>query len=127
MLDITPGPVGGSGLILDRRVLRRHAEGVEAHRVEDVQPLHTQEPRQQIADRIVAQVPHMERPARIGEHFKAIELLFAVVDLYLKNLRVGPRFLPFRFNGGKIIRHLYLSFLDEEFSFIHHGIIYTRL
>ncbi len=36
MLDIAPGPVGGSRLILDSRVLRRHAEGVEAHRIEDV-------------------------------------------------------------------------------------------
>ena len=118
VLYVAPRPVGRRGLVLYRRVLGRHSERVEAHRVEDVLPVHALEARHKVAYRVVAQVAHVERAARIGEHFEAVKFLLRRVGLNLEDFRVGPLFLPFRLDGGKIVRHLYLSFIRRIFSYI---------
>src|SRR3546814_16681265 len=55
-------------------MLRRDAEGVPAHRVEDIVPGHPLEAREHVAHRIVADMPHMDAPRGIGEHLEDIGL-----------------------------------------------------
>ena len=58
--DIAPGPFGWVNLVLDRRILRRHAERIPAHRMQHVVAAHFLEPRHDVADRIVADMSHVQ-------------------------------------------------------------------
>ena len=98
VLDVGIRPVGGLHAVLDRGVLRRHAESVEAHRMQHVAALHLLETRDDVADRIVAHMPHVQIARRIREHFEHIVLGLRAVDLRLADVVLLPLLLPFLFD-----------------------------
>src|ERR1700678_2569498 len=54
--------------------------------------------RQRIADGVVANVPDVQRAARIRQHFKYVELGLARILFGLKERRVGPSLAPLQFD-----------------------------
>ncbi len=85
MFDVAPCPFSRRKFHFYRRVFRRHPEGIEAHRIEDIVALLPEEPCQEVTDGIVAEVPHVQGSARIREHLQTVEFFFAVVGLDFKN------------------------------------------
>ena len=75
--DVAVGPVARIHLPLDRRVLRRQAEGIPAHRMEHVAATHPLHPGDHIGDHVVAHMAHVQVPRGIGEHREGIEGLAA--------------------------------------------------
>ena len=70
--DILIGPFGGMDLVLDGGVLRRQAEGVPAHRMQHVEAARLLVARHHIAQRVVADMAHMDAPRRVGEHLQHV-------------------------------------------------------
>ena len=91
--------------LLLSRVLGRHAERVVAHRVEHVAAHQSVEAGHGVADRIVADVPHVHTAGGIGEHLKAVELRLAVVDLDLERPGIGPGLLPAGLDFLRVVCH----------------------
>ena len=71
-LDIGPGPDVGMDAAIPRRVLRRQAEGVPSHRVHDGEAARPLVARDHVAERVVADVPHVDFAARVGEHLEHV-------------------------------------------------------
>ncbi|MNQ83732.1 hypothetical protein D3C85_988250 [compost metagenome] len=70
--DVGPGPVAGVDAALHGRVLGRHAEGVPAHGMQNVEALGPLVTRHHVAHHIVASVAHVDVARRIGEHLQHI-------------------------------------------------------
>jgi hypothetical protein len=70
--DVVVGPGLRRDLALDRGVLGRQAEGVPAHRVQHVETLGAHEPRQHVAQGVIADMPDMDAPGRVGEHLEHV-------------------------------------------------------
>ena len=70
---------------LDGGVLSRKPEGVPAEGVQDVVAAHQLVAGEGIAEDVVAKVPHVERPRRIGEHHHVEELGAAAVLGHAEN------------------------------------------
>ena len=96
VLDVAVRPVGRLDAVLDGRILGRHAEGVEAHRMQDVEALHRLVARHDITDGIVAHVAHVQVARRIREHLECVVLRATSVGLRLVDLALFPLLLPFR-------------------------------
>ncbi|MPN06113.1 hypothetical protein SDC9_153368 [bioreactor metagenome] len=79
VIDVRVGPPGRRDVVLHGRVFRRHAEGVPAHRLQHVVALHLVEAREDVADRVVAHMAHVQFPGRVREHRQAVVLGFAGV------------------------------------------------
>ena len=114
--DVVVGPVRGMDLALHGGVLRRHAEGVPAHRMQHVKALRALEPRHHVAHRVVAHVAHMDAPRRIGEHLQHVVFRLArVVVRRREDAALVPDFLPAGLGLGGVVavgRHQILqSFL----------------
>ncbi len=95
VLDVAVRPVRGLHAVLDGRVLRGHAERVEAHRMQHVVALHRLVARHDIADGVVAHVPHVEVARRIREHLERVVFRARGIGLRLVDLLLFPFFLPF--------------------------------
>ena len=91
--------------VFDGRVFRRHAERVPADRMQDVKALHTFIARHDIADGVVAYMPHMDFSRRVGKHLQQVVFLFRRVFSYLEGFFLFPFFLPFLFDGRRIVFH----------------------
>ncbi len=72
--DVVARPLRGRDAVLDRGVLGRQAEGVPAHRLQDVVALHAHVAGQHVADGVVAHVAHVQLAARVREHAQAVVL-----------------------------------------------------
>ena len=92
---------------LDRRVLRRHAEGVPADRVQDVEAAHASLARDHVADRVVADVAHVDAAGRIRKHLEAVELRTGRVGADLVGTLLGPARLPALLDGMRIVAVLH--------------------
>ena len=66
---------------LDRRVLGREAERVEAHRPQDLLAVAPPEVRDDLAEHVVAHVPHVQLAGRVREHLEHVCLAAAVEPL----------------------------------------------
>ncbi len=77
--DVVVGPLRRRHLVLHRRVFRRQAEGVPAHRHQYVHALHAQLAREHVVDGVVAHMPHVQLAAGVGQHRAGVELLLARV------------------------------------------------
>ena len=108
-VDVAVGPVlrvpaGGHG-----RVLGRHPEGVEAHRVQHVEAVLFLVPRDHVAHRVVADVTDVDAARRIGEHLQHVVLGLVTLAGGLEGQGVFPGLLPLRLDaGGVIARHVFL-------------------
>jgi hypothetical protein len=102
--DVLVGPFLGVGAALDRRLLGRQAEGVPAHRMQDVETAHALVTRHRVTDGVVAHVPHVQLARGVGEHLEhVVALLTRQVVAHLVGLGGLPPGLPFRFDGGGVI------------------------
>jgi hypothetical protein len=108
VLDVRLGPLARHHAALDGGLLGRLAETVPAHRVQDVEALQALEPRERVADGVVAHVPHVQKARGVGQHLQAVEALLARrVGVGLEGARLLPAPLP-----------LLLDLLGEIF-FVH--------
>src|SRR6185436_3836200 len=74
VFDVVFCPVARVHTPLDRCLFRRLTETVPANRMQDIEALQTFEPGERVADGVVADVTHVQKPGRIRQHFKRIEL-----------------------------------------------------
>ena len=72
--DVVARPLRRRDVVLDRRVLRRQPERVPAHGLQHVVSLHAHVAREDVADRVVADVAHVQAAARVREHAEAVVL-----------------------------------------------------
>ena len=72
--DVALGGLARVATLLDRVVLGRQAEGVPAHRMEDVQAVAAPEAHDDVADRVDEQVPEVQRAGRVREHLEHVAL-----------------------------------------------------
>jgi len=101
--DVCVGPVAGVDPVLHRRVLGRHAEGVPAHRMQDVEALRALVAGHHVAHRIVARVADVDAAGRIGEHLQHVIFRARVVVPRLEELCRVPGLLPSGFGGARIV------------------------
>ena len=79
---------------LDGGVLGRQPEGVPAKRMQHVEAAHAFGARHDVADDVIADVPHMRVTRRVREHFEAIELRTRGIFSHLERPCARPSFLP---------------------------------
>lgn len=103
MGDVVERPSLGVDAVLDGGILGGHAQRVPADGVEDIESLHRHEAPDDIADGIVADVPHMDAARGIGIHFEEVKLGFGGVLADLKRLRLCPDLLPLFLDPAKIV------------------------
>ena len=101
--DVVVGPFGGMDAALDRRVLRRQAERVPAHRVQDVMAFGAHGAGNHVAHRIVPDVPHMDAPRRVGEHLEHVIFRARIVLVRVKQAALLPGLLPARLGFRRIV------------------------
>ena len=94
--DVLVGPCLGMDLALHGGVLRRQAERVPAHGMEHVEPHGAFVARDHVAHGVVAHVPHMDAPRRIGEHLEHVVFLARVVVAGGEDVPLVPHLLPTR-------------------------------
>ena len=91
---------------LDRVVLRRQAERVVAHRVQDAAAGAALEVGDRVADRIVLQVPDVRLPRRVGQHLEHVGGRDAVVGDVVRDLPgalVLPDALPLGLDDRRVV------------------------
>ena len=118
--DILVGPFPRMDLALHGGILRRHAEGVPAHRMQHGIAHGALHPRHHVAHRVVAHVAHMDAPRRVGEHFQHVIFLAQVGVGRGEDAALVPDFLPAGLRLGGVItfdRHWNRS----RFSSFHRG------
>jgi hypothetical protein len=75
--------------------------------VQDVEAAHPLEAGDDVADRVVADVSHVDAPRRIGEHLQKVIFFTAGVFDRLKALVVLPESLPFLLNLFRVVTFLH--------------------
>src|SRR5207249_3650130 len=109
--DVLVGPDGGMDAVLDGGVLGGEAEGVPAHRMEDVLAAHPLVARHDVSDRVVADVAHVDAARGIREHLEAVVLRPARVLADTEAPGLLPPPLPLRLDRperivvGPVERH----------------------
>ena len=73
-LDVASRPVRRMSAILASSIFGREPKSVPTHRVEYVVASSTLEASDNVADGIVAHMPHVQSPARVGEHLQDVVL-----------------------------------------------------
>jgi hypothetical protein len=114
VLDVRVGPFRRRGVVLDRRVLGGQAECVPAHRLQDVLAVHALEAADDVADRVVAHVAHVQRAGRIRQHRQAVELRLGRVFLDLERVRRAPVGLRGGLDGLRVVGLRFVVFLDRH-------------
>ena len=99
--DIGPCPCARMDILFHCGIFGGHAKGVPPHRMEHRMPRHPLITSEHIAHRIIADMPHMDAPRRIGKHLKDIGFgLSARCQLIWrrrgKHIAAFPGFLPAR-------------------------------
>ena len=106
--DVVPGPFGRVDAALARRVLGRQAERVPAHRVQHVEAAGPLVARHHVAQRVVADVPHVDLAAGIGEHLQHVVFRLAGGGhvRHAEAAALGPGALPSRLGRVEIVARL---------------------
>ena len=60
-------------------------------------------PGQRVPDGVIAHVPHVNVPGRIGEHFQDVILLARGIHLGLEELLLSPTRLPLRLDFLRVV------------------------
>ena len=95
VVDVLVGPFCGWHPVLDRRIFRRQAESIPAHRLQHIPALHALIARNYIPDGVIAHMPHMQTAAGVGEHGQAIVFFPGIVLQRTKGPLLGPLLLDF--------------------------------
>ena len=72
--DVVPGPGGRRHAVFHRRVLCRQAKGIPAHRHQDVVAVHAQVAIQNVVDRVIAHMTHVQLAGGVGQHRTGVVL-----------------------------------------------------
>jgi hypothetical protein len=96
MIDIGVGPFRRRRLVLDRRIFSRQSERIPAHRLQYIEAAHAAMAADDIANRVVADMAHMQSARGIGQHRQAVVLGLRAVFDHLE----GAGLLPVRLRGG---------------------------
>ena len=97
--DVFPGDLGRMDVVLDREVFGRQAEGVPAHREEDVVALQPPLAGNNVHRGVGAGMADVEAlSGGIGELDQRVEFGLGVVDLRMEGLMVVPILLPLFFD-----------------------------
>ena len=114
VVDVRKRPFLGVGTVLEGGILRRKPQCIPANRMKDVEPSHSFESSNDVNDRVIAHVPHMNSSRRIGQHGQAIELRAARIFRDLEDTGVGPAFLPLRLDCLKLVRSTHWNLGTSE-------------
>ncbi len=97
--DVVPRPLRRRHPVGHGGVLGGQAEGVPAHRLQDVQALHALVVVERVVDRVVAHVPHVQLARRVREHAHVVVLGLGGGVGRHEGAGVGPLFLDLRLEG----------------------------
>ena len=112
--DVLVGPVTRVAAAGHGRVFGRHAEGVPAHRVQNVVARRHLVARDHVAHRVVAHMADVDAPRRIGKHFKDIVFRLVVRTHRLEDIRLRPCGLPAGFDLGRgVAGHRWDAFIGQ--------------
>ena len=92
-VDVLESPLSRMDVLFDGRVFSRHAEGVPAHGVKNIEPAHPPETGHDVSDAVITNVPDVYSARRVREHLKNI-VFWTVVFRDLEYLAVLPLILP---------------------------------
>jgi len=101
--DVGERPVPRVDPPLDGSVLRREAERVPPHRVEDVVAAHEEEPHDRVADDVVPAMADVEVPGRVGEHVQVVELPLRVGGVDPEVAPLPPEIPPLFLDRVRIV------------------------
>ena len=104
LLDVLHRPGKRVAAVLDRRILRRQPEGIEADRKEDVEPVHPSKAGQRVRgghDVPVADV-QVARRVRVHRH-EVVPRPRIVGQIRVVQAQGGPLVLPARLDGGGVV------------------------
>ena len=101
--DVFARPFRRMDLVLEGGVLRRQAEGIPAHGVQDIETLRALIARDDVAHGVVPDMAHMDPAGRVGEHFQYIIFRPRGVLGDFEDALVGPDPLPFGFGFLRVI------------------------
>src|SRR4051794_9971534 len=101
--DVVVRPLCRRYLVRHRRVFRRQPERIPAHRLQHVEAAHAVVPGENVADRIVPHVPHVQLSRGVGEHGQAIELPLRGVFFDVERAGTFPERLSFAFDRLRIV------------------------
>ena len=102
--DVVPRPLRRMRALGHGGVLGRHAEGIPSHRVQHVEPARPLVARDHVADRIDADVAHMDAPGRIREHLQHVVFGARVAGFAgAEAARLLPRRLPLGLGGARVV------------------------
>ena len=107
VVDVAVCPGGGSDLVVHRRVFSGHPEGVPAHRLQHVFAAHPLVAGDDVANGVVAHVPHVQAAGGIGEHRQAVEFFTRRVGFHCKGAVLRPAFLDGGFEGLRLVMRLH--------------------
>src|ERR671910_774860 len=102
-LDVRVGPFAGLYAPLDRGVLGRQPEGVEAYREEHPEAVHPHKARSGVRGRHRVPVPDVQITTRVREHRDRVVLGLALVLVGLVQAALGPPLLPAAFEVRGIV------------------------
>jgi hypothetical protein len=101
--DVLVGPSRRRHAVRHRRVLGGEAERVPAHRLQDVPALHPVVAGEDVADGVVAHVPHVELAGGVGEHREAVVLGLAGRFARAERAARVPVLLGLALDGVRIV------------------------
>ena len=103
-VDVAVGPLGRVDPVLDRGVLGRQPEGVEADREEDVVALHPPEAGQGVGRRLHVPVADVQVARRVVVHRQeVVRRPRRVVQVRPVEAELRPARLPARLDGGRVV------------------------
>jgi len=97
-------------LVFDGGVLGRLAEGVESHGMQDAETLQDLVTGHNVADGIIAHMPHVDTPRRIRKHLQDVILRLGLIRDGPVELFLGPNLLPLVFQIFEIVVHVLYRF-----------------
>ncbi len=117
--DVALGDLERMAAFLDRRILGRQAERVEAHRPQHGCTVAAAKMRDDVAQRVVEDVPHVQLAGRIGEHLEHVEVRLGQLasrGRVLDRERVlgGPNRLPLLLDRLCVVRVHRLFFRPQK-------------
>ena len=107
VVDVGIGPVLGVAAAGHGGIFGRHAEGVEAHRVQHVVAGGNLVTGDHVTHGVVAHMAHVQLARGVGEHLEHVVFRLAALHRGGEGFGLGPGLLPFRLDrGGIIARHM---------------------
>ena len=101
--DVGIRPFGRMAVVFDGGIFCRQAEGFPTHGVQNVEALHTIVASNNVADRIVAGVAHVNVARGIREHFQDVLLWTPVFFMHLIDAAFFPSRLPTRLDLERVV------------------------